>query len=132
MTDCKVLLLTSLQSMAELNEILRMQCKNMPVCRAWQNSTRSCACNVKICQSAERGICTHKKICCRSKCTPKIGPCTQALYAYRLNIASLGVSYYLKCLGAPERIKYAPHAPLFFYLPAQDLVVFFHALQTGK
>ena len=67
-------------------------------------------------QSAEQGTCTHKKICCRSKCTPKIGPCMLALYAYKLNIDSPGVSYYLKCLGAPKRIKYAPHAPLIFYL----------------
>ena len=64
-----------------------------PVCTAWQ---------------------LHKKICSRSKCTPKIKPCTHILYGYMLNIGSPGVSYYIKRLGAPERIRCACHAPSLF------------------
>ena len=67
-------------------------------------------------QSAEHGNCTHKKICSRSTCTPKIRPCTRAFYGYRINIGPPGLSYHLKPLGAPERIRCARRAPPIFYL----------------
>ena len=48
-------------------------------------------------------------------------PCTQALYAYRLN----------KALLHPRESNMHPMHPSFFTLHAQDLVEFCHALQTG-
>ena len=47
-----------------------------------------------------------------SKFTPKTRPCMQALYVFRLNISSPGVSQYLKWLCVPERIRCAP--PTFY------------------
>ena len=65
------------------------------------------------------------------KVHPKISPCTCILYAYRLNICSPRVSYYLMQLGAPDRISCAPCTPSFFTLHTRDLVELCHALQTG-
>ena len=68
-------------------------------------------------QSAEHGNCTHKKICSRSKCTPKIRSCTRTWYS---------------CLVHPRESGVHPVHPSFFTLHARDLIEFCHALQTGS
>ena len=40
-------------------------------------------------QSAERCSCTHKTICSKSKCTPKVSPFSRASYEYRMSIGSI-------------------------------------------
>ena len=74
-----------------------------PVCRAWQLHAEENSQQIEVHMHAR---------------TPKIKPCTctHALFAYRLNIGSPGVSYYLKWLGAPGRIRCARCAPHIVYL----------------
>ena len=71
---------------------------------------------VHFCPSLQSVTTSHNKICSRPNCSPKIRLCTRALYVYRLNIGSTGVSYYLKRPGAPENIRYACHAPPILHL----------------
>ena len=102
----------SLQSMAEPEEIFGVEGKIFG-CMACTSDSLRCTIQLSswflvltvrsfrwkiIDQSAEHGNCTHKKICSRATCTPKIRPCMHPLYAYRLNIGSPGVAYCLNSL----------------------------------